>query len=81
MSKKEYSNSTNEVMENKNVNDLKVDISNNNNYDIVANMHPDDVKDKVFVAIIKALVKNGNVPSTPKELSQYILKYKLTNLG
>jgi len=54
---------------------------NKNKYDIVANIHPDDAKDKVFVAIIKALVKNGNTPSTPKELSQYILKHKLTNLG
>ncbi|ORX53820.1 hypothetical protein BCR36DRAFT_403478 [Piromyces finnis] len=54
---------------------------NKDKYDIVANIHPDDAKDKVFVAIIKALVKNGNTPSTPKELSQYILKHKLTNLG
>jgi len=81
MGKKEISNNNNEVKEDKSINDTSTEVKNKDKYDIVANIHPDDAKDKVFVAIIKALVKNGNVPSTPKELSQYILKHKLTNLG
>lgn len=81
MGKKEISSNKNEVKTDKNEKEDNVETKNKDKYDIVANIHPDDAKDKVFVAIIKALVKNGNVPSTPKELSQYILKHKLTNLG
>ncbi|KAJ3249818.1 hypothetical protein HK104_007545, partial [Borealophlyctis nickersoniae] len=44
-------------------------------------MHPDDAKDKVFTAIVKGLLKVGNRPCTPKELSGIILKHKFTNLG
>ena len=79
MGKKEStsSNNTDKIKQN----GINKKESNKDKFDIVANIHPDDAKDKVFVAIIKALVKNGNTPSTPKELSQYILKHKLTNLG
>ncbi|KAJ3080373.1 hypothetical protein HK102_003106 [Quaeritorhiza haematococci] len=44
-------------------------------------LHPDDAKDKVLLAIVKALFKMGNRPSTPKELSTCILRHKLANLG
>ncbi|KAJ3023583.1 hypothetical protein HKX48_002456 [Thoreauomyces humboldtii] len=44
-------------------------------------LYPDDAKDKVFLAIIKALLRQGNKPCTPKELSNLILKHKLTTLG
>lgn len=44
-------------------------------------IHPDDAKDKVFTAILKALIKMGNKPSSPKELANVIVKYKYATLG
>lgn len=44
-------------------------------------IHPDDAKDKVFAAILKALIKMGNSPSSPKELANSIVKHKLATLG
>ncbi|KAI8988301.1 hypothetical protein BDF20DRAFT_854990 [Mycotypha africana] len=44
-------------------------------------IHPDDAKDKVFTAILKALLKMGNKPSSPKELANIIVKYKYATLG
>lgn len=44
-------------------------------------IHPDDAKDKVFTAILKALLKLGNKPSSPKELANVIMKYKYATLG
>lgn len=44
-------------------------------------IHPDDAKDKVFTAILKALLKMGNKPSSPKELANVIVKYKYATLG
>ncbi|KAF7722827.1 hypothetical protein EC973_002672 [Apophysomyces ossiformis] len=44
-------------------------------------IHPDDAKDKVFTAILKALLKMGNKPSSPKELANVIIKYKYATLG
>lgn len=44
-------------------------------------IHPDDAKDKVFTAILKALIKMGNKPSSPKELANIIVKYKYATLG
>ncbi|KAK9678999.1 hypothetical protein K7432_016464 [Basidiobolus ranarum] len=45
------------------------------------NLHPDDAKDKVFAAILKALVIMDNKPSSPKELANCIMKHKFTILG
>ncbi|RKP36061.1 hypothetical protein BJ085DRAFT_34332, partial [Dimargaris cristalligena] len=45
------------------------------------NLHPDDARDKVFVAILKALIFMGNRPSSPKELAHCIMKQKFTILG
>lgn len=44
-------------------------------------IHPDDAKDKVFAAILKALMKMGNTPSSPKELANTIVKHKYATLG
>jgi hypothetical protein len=44
-------------------------------------IHHDDAKDKVFIAIIKALCLLQNKPSSPKELAATIIKNKLTVLG
>jgi hypothetical protein len=44
-------------------------------------IHPDDAKDKVFTAILKALLKKGNKPSSPKELASDIVKHKYATLG
>lgn len=44
-------------------------------------IHPDDAKDKVFAAILKALIKMGNTPSSPKELANTIVKHKYATLG
>ncbi|KAG2181759.1 hypothetical protein INT44_008574 [Umbelopsis vinacea] len=44
-------------------------------------IHPDDARDKVFTAIMKALLKVGNKPSSPRELSNVITKYKYATLG
>ncbi|CAO3698801.1 unnamed protein product [Rhizopus stolonifer] len=44
-------------------------------------IHPDDAKDKVFTAIMKALVKMENKPSSPKELANIIVKHKYATLG
>jgi hypothetical protein len=53
---------------------------NNSLYDLSA-LHPEDAKDKVFIAIIKALCLLGNKPSAPRELATIILKNKLAILG
>ncbi|CAO3645574.1 unnamed protein product [Cunninghamella echinulata] len=45
------------------------------------NIHPDNAKDKVFTAILKALLKKGNKPSSPKELANDIIKHKYATLG
>lgn len=44
-------------------------------------VHPDDAKDKVFAAILKALLYLRNKPSSPKELANCIMKNKYTMLG
>ncbi|OZJ02162.1 hypothetical protein BZG36_04637 [Bifiguratus adelaidae] len=44
-------------------------------------IHPNDAKDKVFTAILKALVKMGNKPSSPRELANCIVKYRYATLG
>jgi hypothetical protein len=44
-------------------------------------MMPEDARDKVLSAIVKALLKTGNVPATPKELCVLIQKGNLANLG
>ncbi|KAI9257425.1 hypothetical protein BY458DRAFT_535258 [Sporodiniella umbellata] len=44
-------------------------------------IHPDDAKDKVFTAILKALFKMENKPSSPKELANIIVKHKYATLG
>ncbi|KAJ3051469.1 hypothetical protein HK097_007514 [Rhizophlyctis rosea] len=44
-------------------------------------MHPDDARDKVFTAIVKALLSVGNRPCTPRELSGIILREGLVGLG
>ncbi|KAI9232465.1 MAG: hypothetical protein BYD32DRAFT_162124 [Podila humilis] len=44
-------------------------------------IHPDDSKDKVFAAILKALLYLRNKPSSPKELANCIMKNKYTMLG
>ncbi|KXS17007.1 hypothetical protein M427DRAFT_133779 [Gonapodya prolifera JEL478] len=44
-------------------------------------LHREDARDKVLVAIVRALAKTGNVPATPKELSTLILKGNLCQLG
>ncbi|KAJ2604608.1 hypothetical protein H4R99_001681, partial [Coemansia sp. RSA 1722] len=49
-------------------------------YDIDA-LHADDARDKVFVAILKALVARNNKPSSPKELSNCIMRNEFTILG
>eukprot|EP00842_Homolaphlyctis_polyrhiza_P004203 jgi/Hompol1/4784/HPOL_003930-RA len=51
--------------------------SRNINVDI----HRDDARDQVLIAVVKALIKIGNRPSTPKELASFILENKLTTLG
>ncbi|KAJ1967095.1 hypothetical protein H4R35_006811, partial [Dimargaris xerosporica] len=45
------------------------------------NIHPDDSRDKVFVAILKALMFMENRPSSPKELANCIMKCGFTVLG
>ncbi|KAJ1883852.1 hypothetical protein LPJ66_010896, partial [Kickxella alabastrina] len=49
-------------------------------YDI-DRLHADDARDKVFVAILKALVARHNKPSSPKELATCIMKHEFTLLG
>ncbi|KAF9895525.1 hypothetical protein BX616_009487, partial [Lobosporangium transversale] len=44
-------------------------------------VHPDDSKDKVFAAILQALLYLRNKPSSPKELANCIMKNKYTMLG
>ncbi|KAI8055877.1 hypothetical protein BDF22DRAFT_741177 [Syncephalis plumigaleata] len=44
-------------------------------------MHPDDARDKVFVAIVRALVQLGNRPSSPKELASAIMRFHFAILG
>ncbi|KAJ2360999.1 hypothetical protein IW150_007350 [Coemansia sp. RSA 2607] len=50
------------------------------NYDIDC-LHADDARDKVFVAILKALVARHNKPSSPKELATCIMRNEFTILG
>ncbi|KAJ1833568.1 hypothetical protein IWW55_001984 [Coemansia sp. RSA 2706] len=49
-------------------------------YDI-ERLHADDARDKVFVAILKALAARHNRPSSPKELATCIMKHEFTLLG
>ncbi|KAJ2433322.1 hypothetical protein GGF42_009415, partial [Coemansia sp. RSA 2424] len=49
-------------------------------YDI-DRLHAEDARDKVFVAILKALVARHNRPSSPKELATCIMKNEFTMLG
>jgi hypothetical protein len=49
--------------------------------DLPVPIHPDDAKDKVFTAIMKALLKMGNKPSSPKELANVIVKHNYATLG
>ncbi|KAJ2213719.1 hypothetical protein EV179_003619 [Coemansia sp. RSA 487] len=49
-------------------------------YDI-DRLHADDARDKVFVAILKALVARYNKPSSPKELATCIMRHEFTMLG
>ncbi|TPX40847.1 hypothetical protein SeLEV6574_g06377 [Synchytrium endobioticum] len=49
--------------------------------DLNLEMYYDDAKDKVLVAIVKALLMVGNRPMAPKEISHTILRLKLTPLG
>ncbi|KAJ1565399.1 hypothetical protein HK096_003010, partial [Nowakowskiella sp. JEL0078] len=44
-------------------------------------MHIEDVKDKLFVAIIKALLLSGNRPLSPKELSSIIIRNNFVSLS
>ncbi|CAO3684020.1 unnamed protein product [Rhizopus stolonifer] len=44
-------------------------------------IHLDDAKDKVFTAILKALFRMENKPSSPKELANIIVKHKYATLG
>ncbi|KAF9363450.1 hypothetical protein BGX34_004100, partial [Mortierella sp. NVP85] len=44
-------------------------------------IHPDDAKDKVFAAILQALLYLRNKPSSPKELANCIMKNRYTMLG
>ncbi|KAL1923539.1 uncharacterized protein VTP21DRAFT_8519 [Calcarisporiella thermophila] len=48
---------------------------------IKAHLHPEDSRDKVFSAVLRALLEMGNRPSSPRELANYILKHDLTQLG
>ncbi|KAJ2688638.1 hypothetical protein H4R19_006553, partial [Coemansia spiralis] len=44
-------------------------------------LHADDARDKVFVAILKALAARRNRPGSPKELATCIMKHEFTLLG
>ncbi|CAO3599977.1 unnamed protein product [Absidia cylindrospora] len=44
-------------------------------------IHPDNAKDKVFRAILKALLKMDNKPSSPKELANVIIQSDYATLG
>ncbi|PVU96876.1 hypothetical protein BB559_002217 [Furculomyces boomerangus] len=44
-------------------------------------LYPDDSRDKVFVAILQALLLVGNKPCSPKELAKLIMDNDLTVLG
>ncbi|OLY81697.1 hypothetical protein AYI68_g4196 [Smittium mucronatum] len=44
-------------------------------------LYPDDSRDKVFTAILRALVLVKNKPCSPKELSNIIIQNNLTVLG
>ncbi|KAI8350382.1 hypothetical protein BD560DRAFT_229778 [Blakeslea trispora] len=44
-------------------------------------VHLDDAKDKVFVAILRALVLLKNTPSSPKKLAATIIEHHLAKLG
>ncbi|KAJ3164601.1 hypothetical protein HDU88_005248 [Geranomyces variabilis] len=49
--------------------------------EVNVDVHPEDHRDKVFMAVMSTLIMNGNRPMTPKELAAFILKYKITTLG
>ncbi|KAI9597270.1 hypothetical protein BDF19DRAFT_489745 [Syncephalis fuscata] len=59
---------------------IPADASSHVQFDFSA-MHPDDARDKVFVAIIRALVQLGNRPSSPKELASAIMRFHFAVLG
>lgn len=44
-------------------------------------LYKEDARDRVFLAIIRALLRQGNRPCTPRELSNIILKNNLATLG
>ncbi|KAJ3300347.1 hypothetical protein HK104_001765 [Borealophlyctis nickersoniae] len=44
-------------------------------------IHPEDAKCTVLLAVIRALIMCGNRPSSPKELAAFILKNRLATLG
>ncbi|KAI8372531.1 hypothetical protein EDC96DRAFT_51427 [Choanephora cucurbitarum] len=44
-------------------------------------VHVDDAKDKVFVAILRSLVILKNTPSSPKKLAATIIEHRLAKLG
>ena len=44
-------------------------------------IHPDDFRDRLLVALVKALVKMGNRPSTPMELTNCVIDNKISTLG
>ncbi|KAI9030544.1 hypothetical protein DFJ74DRAFT_473870 [Hyaloraphidium curvatum] len=44
-------------------------------------VHPDDARDKVLMGIVRVLIKSGNIPSTPKELTAMILHWKIVRMG
>jgi len=44
-------------------------------------VHADDARDKVLMGIVRVLIKSGNIPSTPKELTAMILHWKIVRMG
>ncbi|KAL0080350.1 hypothetical protein J3Q64DRAFT_1759642 [Phycomyces blakesleeanus] len=51
------------------------------NQELPVAIHPDDARDKVFTAILMALSKMGNKPSSPKELANVIIQHEYATLG
>ncbi|KAJ3179784.1 hypothetical protein HDU87_002352 [Geranomyces variabilis] len=49
--------------------------------EVNVDVHPEDHRDKVFMAVMSTLIMNSNRPMTPRELAAFILKYKITTLG
>lgn len=48
---------------------------------VEVHVHPDDLRDNVFIGVVRALLKTGNVPAAPREISGFILKGNLALLG